>query len=155
MTPRSSWDYAILTVRVGLGLWFLVFGLDKVFRVGIPAFSRQVASFGILKDPWNLPVAYVVPWFEIIVGLCLITGWLARGASRGAVGLTLMFIFVSGQAWILGLDPDCGCFGKWFTVGHGAKMVLLAVQLATSVLLLATESHMNRKIFSGSQMQLP
>ena len=155
MRPGKSWGYVILTVRVGLGLWFFVFGLDKVFRVGIGKFSRQVASFEILKDPWNLPVAYVVPWFEIVVGLCLVTGWLARGASRGALGLTLVFIFVSGQAWILGLEADCGCFGKWFTLDHGPKMVLLVVQLVLLVVVVATESQMNRKIFGGSQMRLP
>ena len=77
MTPKNPWDYTILTIRVGLGLYFFVFGLTKVVE-GIPKFSRQVASFEILKDPWNMPVAYVVPWFEIAVGLCLITGWLAR-----------------------------------------------------------------------------
>lgn len=154
MTPKTPWDYAILTVRVGLGLWFLVFGLSKVVE-GIPAFSRQVASFRILMDPWNLPVAYIVPWFEIIVGVSLITGWLARGASRGALGLTLLFIFVSGQAWVLGLDADCGCFGSWFTLGHGPKMALLLVQLAAVVMVIATESHMKRRIFGGSQMRLP
>ncbi|MEM1084793.1 MAG: DoxX family protein [Verrucomicrobiota bacterium] len=155
MTPKTGWDYTVLTIRVGLGLWFLVFGLDKVIRVGIPAFSRQVASFEILKDPWNLPVAYIVPWFEIVIGFCLITGWLARGASRGGLGLTLVFIFVSGQAWVLGLDADCGCFGKWFKLDHGPKMVLLLVQLAALVLVVATESRINRRIFGGSPMRLP
>ncbi|MGB6221205.1 MauE/DoxX family redox-associated membrane protein [Haloferula sp.] len=154
MTPKSSWDYAILTVRVGLGLWFFIFGLSKVIE-GIPKFSRQVAAFEILKDPWNLPVAYVVPWFEILVGLGLITGWLARGASRGALGLTLLFIFVSGQAWVLGLSADCGCFGKWLTLDHGPKMALLIGQLVAVALVIATESRVNRKIFGGSQMRLP
>lgn len=154
MTPKSPWDYAILTVRVGLGLWFFIFGLSKVIE-GIPKFSRQVASFEILKDPWNLPVAYVVPWFEILVGLGLITGWLSRGASRGALGLTLLFIFVSGQAWVLGLSADCGCFGKWLTLDHGPKMVLLIAQLVAVALVIATESRVNRKIFGGSQMRLP
>lgn len=152
--PRGPLDYAILTVRVVLGLWFFAFGLSKVVE-GIPAFSRQVASFEILKDPWNMPVAYVVPWFEILVGLCLMSGWLARGASRGALGLTLLFVFVSGQAWVLGLEADCGCFGKWFTLDHGPKMALLMVQLAVVVLVIATESHVKRTIFGGSQMRLP
>jgi uncharacterized membrane protein YphA (DoxX/SURF4 family) len=154
MTPKTPWDYAILTIRVGLGLWFLILGISKV-AVGIPKFSRQVASFEILKDPWNLPVAYVVPWFEIVVGLCMITGWLGRGASRGAMGLTLLFIFVSGQAWVLGIAADCGCFGGVFTLGHGSKMLLLVIQLAMVVLVIATESRMKRTIFGGSQMRLP
>lgn len=156
MTPKSPWDYAILTVRVGLGFWFLVFGGMKVFQGGgIPAFSRQVAKFEILKDPWNLPVAYLVPWFEIVVGLCLITGWLARGASRGAAALTFLFIFVSGQAWYRGLDADCGCFGKLFTLDHESKMALLVGQLVLVAFLLAMESRVTRSIFRGSQMRLP
>lgn len=147
-------DYAILTVRVGLGLWFLMLGGMKVV-VGAAKFSRQVASFQILRDPWNLPVAYFVPWLEIVVGICLIAGWLARGASRAALGLTLLFVFVSGQAWVLGLEADCGCFGGLFSLGHAQKMLLLVFQLAAVVAVIATESRVRKSIFGGSQMRLP
>ena len=84
MQPKTPFDYTVLSTRVCLGVWFGLIGLDKMIRVGIEAFSRQVADFRLLLDPWNLPVAYVVVWLEVIVGLCLVTGWLQRGAVRAA-----------------------------------------------------------------------
>lgn len=155
MQPKTAGDYVCLSVRTMVGLWFLLIGADKVFRVGGPAFSRQVAAFEILKDPWNLPIAYLVPWIEIVAGFCLMSGWLARGAVRTLIGLTLVFVFVSAQAWAFGLPPDCGCFGKWFVPTHAEKMALLAVQLGLLVTVLVTERRGARRVFGGSQLRLP
>jgi len=155
MQPKTPIDYTILSARVSLGLWFFVLGGLKVHG-GIPAFSRNVESYKVLQDPWNMPVAYLVPWLEIVAGLCLMTGWLLRGASRIALGLTLVFIFVSGQAWVLDLSGDCGCFGGWFTLNHFQKMLLLVVQLGVVAFVIATESRQKRAgVFRTSQMRLP
>lgn len=154
MQPKSSFDYTVLSARVVLGVWLLMIGLDKMIRIGIGSFSRQVAEFKILLDPWNLPVAYVVVWLEVIVGLCLVTGWLQRGAVRAAIGLTLLFLFVNGQAMALGFEPDCGCFGKFFTLGQPAKMALLAVQLAMLVFVMVSEGYRKKRLFGGSRMRL-
>lgn len=154
MQPKTPFDYTVLSTRVCLGVWFGLIGLDKMIRVGIEAFSRQVADFRLLLDPWNLPVAYVVVWLEVIVGLCLVTGWLQRGAVRAAIGLTLMFIFVNGQAMALGFDPDCGCFGEFFKLGQPAKMALLAVQLGLLVFVMVSEGFRKKRLFGGSPMRL-
>jgi uncharacterized membrane protein YphA (DoxX/SURF4 family) len=154
MQPKTPFDYTVLSLRVSLGVWFLLIGMDKMVRVGIEAFSRQVAEFLILQDPWNLPVAYVVVWIEVLSGLCLVTGWLRRGAVRAAVGLTLLFIFVNGQAMVLGFEPDCGCFGKFFELGQPAKMVLLAVQLSALVFVMISDGYRKKRLFGGSRMRL-
>jgi uncharacterized membrane protein YphA (DoxX/SURF4 family) len=155
MPTKTPTDFTILAARMALGLWFLVLGVLKVYG-GIPEFSRNVASYRILQDPWNMPVAYLVPWLEIVAGLGLVSGWLNRGASRIALVLTLVFIFVSGQAWILGLSGDCGCFGGWFTLNHFQKMLLLIVQLGVVAFVIATEGRQKRGgVFRTSQMRLP
>jgi len=154
MQPKTPLDYTVLSFRVLLGVWFLMIGLDKILRVGVVPFSSQVAEFRILLDPWNLPVAYVVVWMEVISGLSLITGWLQRGSVRAMVGLTLVFIFVNGQAMVLGFEPDCGCFGEFFTLGQPAKMAVLAVQLAALVFLMVSDSFRKKRLFTGSRMRL-
>ena len=155
MQPRSPKDYLILSSRVSLGLWFLFLGAEKIIYSGMAAFAKNVADHRILMDPWNLPVAYAVVWIEVISGLCLITGWLRRGAARILVGLTLIYIFVTGQAIALGFVPDCGCFGKLFELDPWPKMVLLFVQLALLVFIIVTERHGPKHYFKGSQMRLP
>lgn len=155
MQPKSPFEYTVLTFRVGLGLFYALIGGDKLFRVGAPAFARQVAEFGILQDPWNLIVAYFIPWLELLAGLCLIASFLHRGAVRILLGLSAVFLFVNGQAMARGLDPDCGCFGKWFELGIPGKMILLVVQIGLLAFLMSTERKVGRKVFRGTRMRLP
>lgn len=155
MRPSSAWDYSILTVRVVLGLWCFGLGVEKAFLVGAPAFAKNVENFAIFVGGWNLVIAYLVPWLEIVVGLCLMGGWVRRGAARMALVMTLGFIFVSAQAWWFGLPEDCGCFGSWFEVNHPQKMGLLVVQLLVVVFVIATERGGVQRIFRGSRMRLP
>lgn len=155
MQPKSPAEYTVLSLRVVVGVWFFLLGAEKIFRVGVVPFSRQVAEFRILMDPWNLMVAYGVVWLEFVAGLCLITGWLRRGASRAVAGLTLLFLFANGQAMVRGFEPDCGCFGEMFELGQPAKMWLLVGQLALVAVVIVTERIGTRKVFAGSQLQLP
>lgn len=155
MQPKTPFEYTIVGLRVLLGVWFAGIGGDKLFRVGAPAFARQVAEFGILQDPWNMMVAYFIPWLELLAGLCLVASFVHRGAVRILLALTVMFVFVNGQAMVRGLDPDCGCFGKLFELSIGGKMVLLVVQLALLGFLMATERKVGRKVFRGARMRLP
>ena len=71
------------------------------------------------------------------------------------MGLTLVFIFVNGQAMALGFEPDCGCFGKLFELGPVAKMWLLAAQLGVLAFVIVTERHGQKRYFGGSRMSLP
>ena len=155
MQPKTPFEYTIISLRVILGMWFAMIGGDKLFRIGAPSFARQVAEFGVLQDPWNLMVGYMVPWLELLSGLCLIASFLHRGAVRVLLGLTVVFLFVNGQAMARGLDPDCGCFGKWLELGLGPKMVLLVVQGALLGFLMATDRRVGRKVFRGTRMRLP
>lgn len=155
MKPKSRIDYTVLTFRVLFGAWFAFLGGLKLFQVGPQAFARQVAQFEILMDPYNLVVAYGVAWTEVICGLSLLTGYLAKGAVRWMIGLTLLFLFVNGQAMIRGLNPDCGCFGDLFEMALGAKMWMLVGQLAVLVFLVVSERISRRSVFGGSQLRLP
>lgn len=155
MQSKTPFEYAILGLRVTLGVWFAAIGGDKLFRVGAPAFSRQVAEFGILQDPWNLMVAYMVPWLELLAGLCLIASFLHRGAVRVLLALTVLFLFVNAQAMARGMDPDCGCFGEWMELSLLSKIYLLVLQFVVLVYLMLVERKVGRKVFRGTRMRLP
>ncbi|MDX1972703.1 MAG: MauE/DoxX family redox-associated membrane protein [Candidatus Sumerlaeia bacterium] len=86
-----------------------------------------VASIGKLQDPAKLMLsmksfelvpefvipfsAYLLPWLELFVGICLIYGVLARGAAFWASILYVIFTVALASVLIRGMNVDCGCFG--------------------------------------------
>ena len=54
---------------------------------------------------------YILPWFEVGLGMLLILGVATR--ISGLLGALLMVLFIGAisSAWARGLTIDCGCFG--------------------------------------------
>lgn len=100
-----------LWLRVLLGCWFLYSGGMKVFGSGIDRFTRDVANYRLVGEPWDAVTAFTVPWAEIIAGLCLMLGVLRRGAILTIGGLVVVFAMAVGWAWVHQLDIACGCYG--------------------------------------------
>jgi putative oxidoreductase len=74
-------DYASLFLRLGLGVVFIIHGIQKIFPFsgsgGIDNFSLMLSELGI---PTAVIVAYVVAISEIICGLALLLGFYTRAA---------------------------------------------------------------------------
>lgn len=100
--------YLGLAVRVVLGLIFVAASWDKI--ADPLAFAKIIRNYQILPDMLIGGVALVLPWIEVVVGLCLITGFLTRGASLSAA--LMMAVFLSAMAWAQykGISTQCGCF---------------------------------------------
>jgi uncharacterized membrane protein YphA (DoxX/SURF4 family) len=76
-------------------------------------FAFAIKGFKLsLPDHLVIDIAFMVPWAELLAGLCLIFGFFTRGA--GLVIAAMMFMFILGIASVIwrGLDVHCGCFGK-------------------------------------------
>jgi putative oxidoreductase len=58
-----------------------------------------------------VPLAFYLPWLEIIGGLALIFRRLYSGALTLILALMLVFIGGSIAAKARGIDITCGCFG--------------------------------------------
>lgn len=95
-------------LRVVLGLIFLVAAWDKI--ADPMAFAKIVRNYQILPDTLIAGVALVLPWIEVVVGMCLLTGFLSRGASISAA--LMMAVFLAAMAWAQhkGISTQCGCF---------------------------------------------
>jgi uncharacterized membrane protein YphA (DoxX/SURF4 family) len=79
-------------------------------------------------------VAYVMPWWEVVTGLCLMLDLMRKGALFSALIMTLSFCWVIGWAWYHGLDISCGCFGKSdATIHYPRKSFELLLQLAAVI----------------------
>ena len=106
---RANW----LAVGAGiiLGLIFLAAGLGKTLS--------QTDSFVIFVFPEFLPTAldkFIFRWLpgiEILIGVLLITGVIARLVASFALALTVGLIVNNTILLIQGFgDKPCGCFGE-------------------------------------------
>lgn len=119
-------------LRIVLGLVFVVASLDKTLNPA--AFASIVFNYSILPDHLVNVAALLLPWLELLVGLCLIFDMMTLGASGIAFGLMCVFIAALGINALRGIDVACGCFstdvsgggsGLW-TLGRDAGLLLLA-----------------------------
>jgi uncharacterized membrane protein YphA (DoxX/SURF4 family) len=104
-------DAVKVVLRVLLGALFVYGGYLKLedplgFAFAIKGFKLA------LPDHIVVDLTFMIPWAEIVAGVCLIAGFFTRGA--GFVILILMVAFIFGIASVLwrGIPHSCGCFGK-------------------------------------------
>ncbi|TMR89513.1 MauE/DoxX family redox-associated membrane protein [Nonomuraea basaltis] len=95
-------------------------------KIGNPSDSVvAVKAYQLLPESIAVPVGYVLPILEIVVGLLLVVGLLTRVAAVLAGLLMLAFVFGIAWAWAKGLRIDCGCFGGGGQLGKGQEPTYL------------------------------
>jgi uncharacterized membrane protein YphA (DoxX/SURF4 family) len=111
MADRRGVSYTLfrLACRLVPAALFLWAGFAK-------AFDRQgsilgVSAYDVLPESLVKPVAMLLPWVEIAVGVLLILGLFTRFAGLATAGLMSAFIIGLAQAKARGLKINCGCFG--------------------------------------------
>ncbi|MGC4016930.1 MAG: MauE/DoxX family redox-associated membrane protein [Luteolibacter sp.] len=129
MPPNRPLPMIALILRVLLGVWFLYSGGEKVFGSGLTEFTRAVANYRMVSAPWDAVIAYTLPWFEIVSGVCLMIGVLRKGALLLVAGMTVMFAIAVGHALREGLNIACGCRGSDAPMNYGGKFVEFAAYL--------------------------
>ncbi|HEV8483299.1 MAG TPA: MauE/DoxX family redox-associated membrane protein [Blastocatellia bacterium] len=123
-------EMVLLFARVFLAL---VFGIAGIAKVADTAGSRQaIIGFGV-PDKLARPLAWFLPFAEILIALALIpvtTAWVASIAA-----FALLFMFAVGIAVNLarGQSPDCHCFGQlhsepvsWLTFARNLALIAIA-----------------------------
>jgi thiosulfate dehydrogenase (quinone) large subunit len=102
---------ALAVLRIGVGVFFLIFGEYKVFGTqftlgggfqfwinkflegGVYPFMEPVLQNFVL--PHAKPIAFAVAYGEFCIGLGLVMGTLVRPASVGGMALMLVMLFSS------------------------------------------------------------
>jgi uncharacterized membrane protein YphA (DoxX/SURF4 family) len=154
MASKSRIWVVALVLRVCLGVFFLYTGGEKLFR--LDDFTRDVANYRMVMQPWDAVIAYTLPCFEIVTGLCLLLGLLVRGALMLATGMMLAFLVATGQAWYFGFDINCGCFSS----SDDPTLMPLHVALLVAILLVIgflyfTDRYAPKRVFSVRRLKLP
>jgi len=149
MMQSAPFNYRRLIIWLGrllLGGIFLYAGYSKIFAPNLNLssffmfkfslmanfsnFGNQVRSYNLLPESGVYFVSHFLPPTEILLGLLLLIGWRLRVWASIVTVILLGFISVVTRAYILGLQIDCGCFGKpepltgWTVIRDSALFVL-------------------------------
>jgi putative oxidoreductase len=111
---RPRWPrYVLLIGRLILGGVFVYAAYTKL-REPWMLFAMAVNSYQFLPD-WGVTlVARGLPWFELALGLILLTGWKLRWTSTVAACLLGFFFTLMLYTYIKNPNSNaihCGCFG--------------------------------------------
>lgn len=99
----------IALARVLLGLLLIVTGALKVGHA--PDLAAAIAGFRLLPGFIVAPMALVLPFFELMLGLYLIVGLFTRMTAIFATAQFLIYAGAIASAILRNIPADCGCFG--------------------------------------------
>ena len=144
----AAWPRALLFIgRVALGLIFLIAAYTKFHFNGGWHFGDYHFFFGMAIDSYNLLPLWAVqllarglPWFEVALGLLLISGIGLRWTGLAACALLLVFISAMTRAYLLHLEIVCGCFGNSEKLGpltlvRDGSLLVLAIAVTAGAFL--------------------
>jgi uncharacterized membrane protein YphA (DoxX/SURF4 family) len=109
-TTYRTLRYLTLVSRLVLGVIFALAGLAKL---GLPfAMAESIRAYEMGLPPFMVDfMANVLPPVELGVGIWLLMGLFTRFSAGITAALMVVFTIAVTQAWVRGLDINCGCFG--------------------------------------------
>ncbi len=110
-------------LRLLLGGIFLFASYDKILHP--EAFAQAVYNYQILPDHLVNLAALILPWLELLLGLCLIAGVWLPGTILISTGLLTVFIAALIFNQIRGLDIHCGCFSTETSEGPAGILTVI------------------------------
>lgn len=134
--------------RLLLGGALLATSLIKVSQP--EQFARVVASYGMVPEPWILPVSMGLPFVELILGSLLVFQFCQRAVL--SVTALLATGALAALVWALaqGADVNCLCL-RWLGLGRGFNAAHLLVHglMAALALGLLRTAGSNRRSVEG------
>jgi len=128
-------DWIVLAARLVLGGVFLAAGGLKIGHFDV--FAAEIAGFQLLWHPLIAPLALLLPFVEVLVGLYLVLGLFTRFAAWVAALEMALFAAAVASAVMRGITTSCGCFGpndhsvtSWPEVGRDAGLALVGIAIA-------------------------
>lgn len=128
-------DRLVFVLRIALGLIFLAAGALKIGHT--EEFASEIAGFQLLAHPLIAPLALLLPFLELMIGVYLVLGLFTRFAAWFAAAEMAIFAGAIASAVMRGISTSCGCFGpndhtttSWPEVGRDAGFMLMGVIVA-------------------------
>ncbi len=76
-----------LILRVLMGAWFVYAGGLKIFGSGLDGFVVDIENYKLVTGGLAVAAAYIIPWVEVVAGICFMLGILRKGAWWAMLGL--------------------------------------------------------------------
>lgn len=103
--------YFLLLLRFIVGGIFI---WAAVAKIADPlSFAQDVKNYRLVGQTLSFLTAIILPWLELVAGVCLIIGVFPRSSALLISGLLVFFIILVAVTMIRGIDVDCGCFGTF------------------------------------------
>lgn len=134
-------DIFFLVVRIGIGGLLIYSSITKIMHPY--EFLSQIYNYELTGPISGVFTAIGVTAFELMCGLCLVTGLQVGGAITG--GVLLFSIFTVAQASVIfrGLSISCGCFSP---ASENAELIGYATLIRTLILLVLSTATLIRVI---------
>ncbi len=126
--------YAVVLLRLLLGAVFVYAAYMKL-RDPWTLFAMSIDGYKLLPEWGVVTLARTLPWFELVLGLVLISGLALRYASVAGAALLGVFFVIMTISYARGMAIECGCFGPGEALGpktllRDGTLVILAIALA-------------------------
>ncbi|HZW11539.1 MAG TPA: MauE/DoxX family redox-associated membrane protein [Phycisphaerales bacterium] len=101
-------------------------------------FRANIDGFKVLPEHILDPLAFMVPWTELVCAAALIVGFWARSAALAIGAMLVLFMAAIASVLLRGMHVECGCFGDysllckpgavgWCNVGQNALLLAIAL----------------------------
>ncbi|HTV94335.1 MAG TPA: MauE/DoxX family redox-associated membrane protein [Verrucomicrobiae bacterium] len=81
-------------------------------KIGHPVdLASAIAGFRLLPPELAAPLAVILPYFEVLLGVYLLVGLFTRIAAWVAAAQFLVYAAAIASAVVRGIPANCGCFG--------------------------------------------
>ena len=104
---KNGLNIIVLIARLLIGGILIYASFDKIVNPG--EFARAINNYNIIPFGLENSMAIIIPWLELIIGLCLVLGVFIDGASFLVIMLMIIFIVAISYAILSGYNIECGC----------------------------------------------
>lgn len=104
---KNGLSIIILIARILIGGILIYASIDKIVDPG--GFAGTIDNYRIIPFGLDNIMAIILPWLELIVGLCLIIGVFIDGAAFLVIIMMVVFISAITYAILSGYNIECGC----------------------------------------------
>ena len=113
MKEFLSNTYLQIALRLIVGGVFIYSSIGKLFSPD--EFAKIIYNYDILPLFLVNILAIALPYVLFLAGVLLIFGVYKKGNSAIFIGLIFVFLIALIQAYVRGLDINCGCFSLYTT----------------------------------------